>query len=614
MSRNAGFSSRSIALLICAIALAFAFVGSLGRAGALPAVRTWQGGSGPNWSTPGNWTPAGAPVDGEQLVFPASTNLTSNNDITGLDLDSLVFADNYAVTGNALTLDAGVTVTAGSPSLGFAGITLSGATTTFDVASASTLTVTSPIRLENSLLTAPNAGTIITHGINGSGGLVAAVVASEFELDGAVANAIHGDVQAGAGALRVLPLSGDCLPVGLGLHVIGGELVVTGTLELGCPTLVDSGTALAGSGNLILSRTGIVLTLGGTQQSTFAGVISGPGGVAVVGDTSAPPGSTPPALVLQGANTYTGATNATAGYIALDHGSITSPVTVNAGGAFGGQGSSGPISVTDALLFPGLTGTPAVLTTTSLSLTAQSTARFLLAGTTPGTGYDQIATNGTVALGGAHLELELAPGFDPPIGSTYTLISHEGTAAVTGTFLNLPEGTTFIRNGNVFTISYKGGSGSDVVVTRERALPADLSITKTATPTVTPAGGTVTFTLTVANAGPNDAAFPQVSDTLPPALLFQSIAAPVGWTCSQPLMGSAGNIACQATSIANGDTATFTVTTTVASGASGIISNTAVIGSAASDDITTNNSATATVTIGTGLGYRVTVAGLAAGR
>ena len=322
MSRNAGFSSRSLGLLICAIALAVALVGSMARAGAVPAVRTWQGGSGPNWSTAGNWTPTGAPVDGEQLVFPTSTNLASNNDITSLDLDSIVLDDSYALTGKALTLDTGVTVTGGSPSLGFAEITLSGANTTLDVAAASTLTVTAPIRLENSLLSAPNAGTIITHGINGSGGLVAAVVASEFELDGAVANVIHGNVQAGAGALRVLPLSGDCLPVRLGLHIIGGELVVTGTLELGCPTLVGSGTTLAGAGNIVLSRSGgIDLTIGGAEQSTFSGVISGPGGLAVLGDTSAPPGSTPPALVLQGANTYTGPTNATAGYIALDHGS-----------------------------------------------------------------------------------------------------------------------------------------------------------------------------------------------------------------------------------------------------------------------------------------------------
>jgi len=612
VARKAGISTRFLAVAICAVLVGFAVASSIGPAHAVPAVRTWQGGTGTNWSTAGNWTPSGAPVNGEQLVFPASTNLTSHNDIAGLDLDSLVIDDNYALTGNALTLDSGITVTSGSPSLGFAGITLSGAATTFDVAAASTLTVTSPIQLVSSVLSAPGAGTIITHGVNGSGGIVAGAMDSEFELDGAVPNVINGNVQAGAVALRLLPLSGNCLAVGL--HVINGGIVVTGTLELGCAALVDSGTSLAGSGNIILSGAGIDLTIGGTQQSTFAGIISGPGRLAVVGDTAAAPGSTRPALVLQGNNTYTGPTNATAGYIALDHGSITSPVTVSAGGAFGGNGSSGPISVTDGMLYPGLTGSPALLTTTSLSFTAQSVARFAIAGTIAGTGYDQVATNGAVALAGAQLDLAFAAGFDPPIGSTYTLISHAGVLAVTGTFLNLPEGTTFIKSGKVFTISYKGGAGSDVVVTRQRALPADLSITKTATPTVTPAGGTVTFAIKVTNSGPNDAAFPQMSDTLPPALLFQSIAAPAGWTCSQPLMGSAGNIACQATSIANGATATFTVTTTVASGTSGIISNTAVIGSAASDDITTNNTATATVTIGTGLGYRVSVAGLAAGR
>lgn len=612
MARNAGSSWRFVALVTVVAVLALAYAHR--PASAVPAVRTWQGGSGANWSAAGNWTPNGTPQAGEQLVFPATAPLTTNNDMTGLDLDSLVFGDNYAVTGNALTLDTGITVTAGSPSLGLAGITLSGTATTLDVASGSTLTFTGPIQLASSVVSAPNAGTIITRGLNGNGGLNAGTVNSEFELDGAVPNVINGTVQANGEALRVLPLSGACLPTGL--HVTNGAVTVTptGTLELACPALLDAGATFAGGGHVLLSGTGNDLTLGGTGQSQFSGTISGAGGLTVAGNTTAPPGSTLPSLVLSGSNTYTGITNATAGYIAVANGSLTSAVAVSAGGAFGGAGSSGPVSVADGMLFAGITGLPAQLTVASLTFTPQSVARFLLSGSGAGSGYDQVATGGAVALAGARLDLVFAPGFDPPIGSSYTLVADTGMVPVTGTFLNLPEGTVFTKGGKVFSISYKGGTGSDVVVTRQRALPADLSLTKTATPSITQAGGTVTFTLTVANAGPNDAPFPQVSDTLPPALLFQSISAPAGWTCSQPLAGSAGNIACQAGSLANGATVTFTITTTVATGTSGIISNTAVVGSAASDDLTTNNSSTATVTIGSGLGYRTTVGGLAADR
>ena len=60
------------------------------------------------------------------------------------------------------------------------------------------------------------------------------------------------------------------------------------------------------------------------------------------------------------------------------------------------------------------------MTTPSLVFTAQSVARFLLTGTTAGTGYDQVVTSGAVALAGAQLDLRFATGFDPPIGSTYT--------------------------------------------------------------------------------------------------------------------------------------------------------------------------------------------------
>lgn len=58
---------------------------------ALAATKTWTGGgSDDNWSTSANWSPSGAPIDGDAVVFTnGGTTLSSTNDITGLELASI---------------------------------------------------------------------------------------------------------------------------------------------------------------------------------------------------------------------------------------------------------------------------------------------------------------------------------------------------------------------------------------------------------------------------------------------------------------------------------------------------------------------------------------------
>src|SRR5262249_50105220 len=60
----------------------------------------------------------------------------------------------------------------------------------------------------------------------------------------------------------------------------------------------------------------------------------------------------------------------------------------------------------------------------------------------------------------------------------------------------------------------------------------DLSITKTANPNPVYVKVPLTYTLTVANAGPGSANQVTVVDTIPPGVTFVSAAGP-GWTCSQ---------------------------------------------------------------------------------
>ncbi len=120
------------------------------------------------------------------------------------------------------------------------------------------------------------------------------------------------------------------------------------------------------------------------------------------------------------------------------------------------------------------------------------------------------------------------------------------------------------------------------------AVPAaDLGLTKTvdnATPNI---GDVVTFTLTLTNAGPSAASGVQVTDVLPVGLTFLS-ATPSGAYVSATGVWTVGTLA-------NGATTTLAIRATVAS--AGAKTNTATISaSALPDPVTTNNTASATVT------------------
>jgi len=125
-------------------------------------------------------------------------------------------------------------------------------------------------------------------------------------------------------------------------------------------------------------------------------------------------------------------------------------------------------------------------------------------------------------------------------------------------------------------------------------LSADLSLTKTTTSTTAPAGSTITYTLTLSNAGPDPAANVVVTDVLPASLLFVSINAPAGFSCTTPAAGANGTITCNAATLANGATATFTLSVRVASGStSGSVMNSASVSSATSDPNGGNSSGSA---------------------
>src|SRR5262249_20788283 len=83
----------------------------------------------------------------------------------------------------------------------------------------------------------------------------------------------------------------------------------------------------------------------------------------------------------------------------------------------------------------------------------------------------------------------------PAVGEQFTVIDNDGSDPVSGTFQNLPEGSTVGSALADFSLTYRGGDGNDVVI---KAIPrATTTATLAASPSPSTYGQPVTFTATI---------------------------------------------------------------------------------------------------------------------
>ena len=203
----------------------------------------------------------------------------------------------------------------------------------------------------------------------------------------------------------------------------------------------NGGTVSAsGSGPLNLDTAGSVIFSGATPTTlTLSGSNTGQNTLAaVLADGAGATSLTKTGLGtwdLAGADTYTGPTMVSAGELLVD-GSLTSPVTVAGGATLGGAASAtagtGTISapvIVNGTLIAGDVGSTGLLTVGDLSFGAGGAYGPTLGGTTAGTGYDQVTGTGTINLNNAALNVSIAAGFTPTIGSTYDILVDNGPGA-----------------------------------------------------------------------------------------------------------------------------------------------------------------------------------------
>ena len=99
------------------------------------------------------------------------------------------------------------------------------------------------------------------------------------------------------------------------------------------------------------------------------------------------------------------------------------------------------------------------------------------------------------------------------------------------------------------------------------AAQADLALTQVASTSVVSPGGTITYTETITNNGPNAVNDAVLYQQTPPNTTFASITCPAGWTPAIPAVGGTGPVTCtDGASFANGAVANFSYVVTVAAG------------------------------------------------
>jgi autotransporter-associated beta strand protein len=230
--------------------------------------------------------------------------------------------------------------------------------------------------------------------------------------------------------------------------------------------------SLEGNGLVSLGiLTGANLAVGSNNLSTiFSGLIEERSGATISALAKIGTG----ALELSGANTYTGGTTLNAGGLVINNvtgsGTGTGAVQVN-GGVLAGSGTiAGPVTVgtgngTGAFLTPGMGASTAttLIIQSAISFKADSTYTCRL--NTQNTKADQVIANGITIENGAQFAFKITGDEQLRTGKTATVISNTAATRISGTFSNLPDGSTFTVGPNTFQVSYSGGDGNDLTLT-----------------------------------------------------------------------------------------------------------------------------------------------------
>jgi autotransporter-associated beta strand protein len=482
---------------------------------------TWDGGgSTNNWNVATNWDFDVVPGNAQSLTFPAGVpadSLTNTNNIVGLRPGTLTFTGGgYDITGNLIELATGITSNVASGN----GVAIETPlkllqAETFLNNGGTTTTLTGQLDLTASgfILTVDGSGNqvisgqIVGTGPVGFGGIVKNGTGT-LSLFSSTANTYTGQTLINNGTVRIGNADAfGAIGTANNTIVASGATLILESNVSGVPEGISlSGDGVGGQGalNAVVCNLGCSMPNTSIQANSTATINVPTNGHSLTLSSAPAVGLTKigtGTLILGGNSSSAGTATVNAGTLIVNGSNSNCAVNVT-GGALGGGGSVGSITVANGTVAPGQSaGTLSV--SGNVTFNAGTTFSVEIGGL--GALADKLSATGTVTLGAGinNLRGSLINGFAPTPGQTFTII--QSTGALTGTFT---QGTTVTISGTLFQISYlpnsvlltaQGGPSPTPTATATATPTATATATATASPTATPtatAAATATATPT----------------------------------------------------------------------------------------------------------------------
>ncbi len=475
--------SSTIFIIAIFVFLPFLFI-NVDKVQAAADTCTWQGdvsslwgggtdGVNTNWtcSTDGNTFPQ----TGDALVFPAAaSNLSNTNTLSpSLIFTSVEIEDAYNMGGNSISISGGLTFDSASTLVYGLPTTLTASQTIANIG-AGAVTITSAATLDigsNATIIDNGGGTITFNGIiSGSANITKSGGTSNIVFT--AVNDFTSDLFINDGALEItnsnalgtpdgftLVNSGGTLSFNTGGMDIDDDIIITGTGNVGAGALRNF------TGNNIIDGT-VTLNGAATIQSDTGNTLTIDGAISAAGGNDLTLNGI---IILNGNNTISSSVNFTdattpVGVVSVN-GTNTSTIFNVTGGDLLGTGTLGALTMSDgsgtSRIMPGTNGTIGTISTGAINNTdIGQVFRFDLGTSTS----DTINVTGTVTLNTAALQFNII-GSTPVHGQVYTIINNDAGDAIGGTFAGFAEGSTLTNGSVVYTISYVGGTGNDVIMT-----------------------------------------------------------------------------------------------------------------------------------------------------